>query len=298
MDKDILSEVNICFAIDDNYAAYLKVALYSLLLNRNREYFYNILILNTDVSEAHREEIGSLIKKEEKVEVRFVDVSKESTLVHCDVDGYISVATTYRLLLLSDMFSEYAKILYLDSDIIVEGDISQLYYSPMNNLPVAAVEETGFRQMSYSKRAVFINGSIPYNVDNYRTDALMMKHPESYFNAGVILFDLKKCRELIIFDDVLSILKSKKFFYNDQDILNILFDGQVCLLDYSWNYQNNVDSFLAKRPERYGPMYSDVKREFPNLIHYVSSYKPWKDQVALGEHYRKYEEDLAVEYVG
>ena len=73
LDKDILSEVNICFAIDDNYAAYLKVALYSLLLNRNGEYFYNILILNTDVSEAHREEIGSLIKKEEKFEIDWLN---------------------------------------------------------------------------------------------------------------------------------------------------------------------------------------------------------------------------------
>lgn len=269
--------------------SYLKVTLRSLFCNRNRDYCYNILILNTDITKASKDEINAEAVGEDGVEIHFIDVSKESSLVYCEVDNYISIATTYRLLLLSDMFSEYEKILYLDSDIIVEGDISELYCCQMCNMPIAAVEETGFRQMSHSKKAVFINGSLPYNVDNYRTDALKMQHPESYFNAGVVLFDLKKCREIISFDDVVTILRSKNYFYKDQDILNILFDGQVCLLDYSWNYQNNVDSFLNKKPELYGPMYSDVKREFPNIIHYVSSYKPWKDHVMLEEHYHKYE---------
>ena len=291
LSENSLSKVNICFAIDDNYAMYLKVALRSLLHNRNREFGYHVLILHTDVTKEHQDEIVKVAEKEEGVEVVFVDVTKEASLVHCDINSYMSIATTYRLLLLSDMFSHYEKILYLDSDLVVEGDISELFFCQMNDFPVAAVEETGFRQMSYAKKAVFINGSLPYNVDNYRTEALKMKHPERYFNAGVVLFDLKKCRECVTFEDVLNVVRSKNYFYNDQDILNILFDGQVCLLDYSWNYQNNVEAFLARRPELYGPMYSDVKREFPNVIHYVSSYKPWKDQVVLGEHYHKYEDE-------
>ena len=288
--QTINSKVNICFAIDENYVKPLKVALFSLLQNRNREVCYNILILHTDLTITHQEDILAVSKGESKVEVIFVDVSEESEAVYCDIDGYITVSTTYRLLLLSKLFCEYDKMLYLDSDIVVEGDISELYHINMDNLPVAAVEETGFRQMSHCKKAVFINGSLPYNVDNYRTDALNMKHPEGYFNAGVVLFNLKKCRECISFDNAVNIIKSKKYFYNDQDVLNILFDGQVCLLDYSWNYQNNVESFLKKKPELYGPMYWDVKRGAPNIIHYVSSYKPWKDRVALEEHYHKYED--------
>lgn len=288
--QTINSKVNICFAIDKNYVSPLKVALCSLLQNRNRDVYYNILILHADLTIAHQEDILTVLNGESKVEAHFIDVTQEAKSVYCDIDGYITVSTTYRLLLLSKLFSEYDKILYLDSDIVVEGDICELYRINMNNLPVAAVEETGFRQMSHCKKAVFINGSLPYNVDNYRTDALNMKHPESYFNAGVVLFDLKKCRECISFDNVLNIIKSKKYFYNDQDVLNILFDGQVCLVDYSWNYQNNVESFLKKRPELYGPMYFDVKRESPNIIHYVSAYKPWKNSVALDEHYHKYED--------
>lgn len=285
----MLLEVNICFAIDNNYAPCLKVALRSLLHNRNKELSYNIVILYSKVTRENQEKILETARGEAGVKVRFVDVTKESSVINREIDGYISIATTYRLLLLSDMFLDYDKILYLDSDIIVEADISKLYFEPMNGSLVAAVEETAFRQLSHSRRAVFIDGKIPYNVDNYRRDALKMKYPDSYFNAGVLLFDLAACRGRVSFDDAVTVFNSKKYFYNDQDVLNILFDGQVCLLDYSWNYQNNVDSFLNKRPELYGPMYADVKRESPNIIHYVSSYKPWKDEVALGEHYHKYE---------
>ena len=46
--------VSICFASDDNYAPYLKVAIYSLLCNRNRERSYDI--------EAQNEDAGNLAK--------------------------------------------------------------------------------------------------------------------------------------------------------------------------------------------------------------------------------------------
>ena len=153
-----------------------------------------------------------------------------------------------------------------------------------------AVEETGFRQMSFSKRAVFINGNQPYNVDNYRTDALHMKHPENYFNAGVLLLNLKKCRECFSFEELISILHEKRYNYNDQDVLNIVLDGKVNLVDYEWNYQNNVDLFLMKRPQIYENIYGEVKRDSPQIIHFVSQNKPWNSEVTLGERYRYYEE--------
>lgn len=45
--------VSICFASDDNYAPYLKVAIYSLLCNRNRERSYDIIILHKRISKEH-----------------------------------------------------------------------------------------------------------------------------------------------------------------------------------------------------------------------------------------------------
>lgn len=287
--ENMTSNVNICYAVDENYAPYLKVALFSLLKNRNRNYAYNIYILYTELPEAKRNEIAALVSDEKDTVINFLDVTEYEDEINCEVGSYLSKATNYRLLLLSEAFGEYDKMLYLDCDIIVEGDVSELYFKDTDGMMVAAVEETGFRQMSYSKKAVFINGSLPYNVDNYRTDALKMKCPDNYFNAGVVLFDLQKCRERISFDSVIKLLHGQKYHYNDQDILNILFDGQVKMLDYEWNYQNNIEFFCHRKPEVYGRMYEDVKREQPRIIHYVSSQKPWNHEVMLGERYRLYE---------
>ena len=52
--------VSICFASDDNYAPYLKVAIYSLLCNRNRERSYDIIILHKRISKEHQGEILGL----------------------------------------------------------------------------------------------------------------------------------------------------------------------------------------------------------------------------------------------
>lgn len=287
--KSDKTTVNICYAVDDNYAEYLKVSLYSMLKNRDRNFRYNIVVICAGLSVANRKSILKLIEIEQDVEIGITDVSSREAEVEYDVGSYLSVATIYRLLLFSDIFREYDKIIYLDCDTIVEGDISRLYFAKMNGKPLAAVEETGFRQMSYLKKAVYLNNSYPFNVDNYRTDALCMSHPESYFNAGVLLIDLAASRENFSFEEVLELLHCGKFFYNDQDILNILFDGQVELLDYEWNYQNSSELLVKLKPQVYGEMYADVIRNNPKIIHYVSSHKPWNEDVVLGEHYHRYE---------
>lgn len=251
---------------------------------------YDIIVLYEHLLAESKDLIREALRNEKDVIIRFVDVSGAAKPLQYDVGAYLSIATNYRLLLFSDMFARYERIIYLDCDVIAQTDISELYALDMDNNPIAAVRDAGLRQLSYCKKAVFINGSEPYNIDNYRTDALGMKHPEDYFNAGVLLIDLKKCRELVKYEEIVGTLQKKNYHFNDQDTLNIVFDGRVYLLDVEWNYQNNIESFSALKPDVYGPMYADIKRETPKLIHYVGFYKPWDHEVPLGYIYHRYEE--------
>lgn len=293
--KEWAQRINICYAVDDNYLSYLRVSLFSLLMNCDSNYYYNVKILCSKIPEERKNWVLSIIKGKDNVNIEFMDITKKADSLNIAFSSpYISFATMYRLFLFSELFEDIDKILYLDCDTIVEGDISILFGEELHGKAIAAVEETGFRQLSYSKKAVFLNGNIPFNVDNYRTDALCMEHPECYFNAGVILLDLEECRKQFSFEEVLELLRCGKFFYNDQDILNVLFDGQVKLLDYAWNYQNNVDYFCKLDSDLFGKMYADVVRDKPLIIHYVSSHKPWNEEVMLGEHYNKYK-DLCID---
>ena len=68
--------VSICFASDDNYAPYLKVAIYSLLCNRNRERSYDIIILHKRISKEHQGEILGLADGKSGVSIRFINVAE------------------------------------------------------------------------------------------------------------------------------------------------------------------------------------------------------------------------------
>ncbi len=282
--------VSICFASDDNYAPYLKVAIYSLLCNRNRERSYDIIILHKRISREHQGEILGLADGKSGVSIRFVNVVEADRELQSDVGCYYAVETNYRLLLFSKLFQNYRRMLYLDCDIIVTGDVGELFDVDLEGKSAAGVEDVGFRWLAYTKRAIFLDNK-PYNVLNYCTDVLGMKDPGSYVNAGVLLFDLEKCRQKVSFRDVVETLHSRNFFYNDQDVLNILLEGNIKKVDSKWNYMNNFAFYLECVWKVFRELYMHLRREDFRIIHYISAKKPWNGEVPMGEVWQKYADE-------
>ncbi len=282
--------VSICFASDDNYAPYLKVAIYSLLCNRNRERSYDIIILHKRISKEHQGEILGLADGKSGVSIRFINVAEADSELQSDVGYYYAVETNYRLLLFSKLFQNYRRILYLDCDIIVTGDVGELFDVDLEGKSAAGVEDVGFRWLAYTKRAIFLDNK-PYNVLNYCTDVLGMKDPGSYVNAGVLLLDLEKCRQKVSFRDVVETLHSRNFFYNDQDVLNILLEGNIKQVDCKWNYMNNIAFYLECDRKEFRELYLDLYREDYRIIHYISAKKPWNGEVPMGEVWQKYADE-------
>ena len=282
--------VSICFASDDNYAPHLKVAIYSLLCNRNRERSYDIIILHKRISREHQGEILGLADGKSGVSIRFVNVVEADRELQSDVGCYYAVETNYRLLLFSKLFQNYRRMLYLDCDIIVTGDVGELFDVDLEGKSAAGVEDVGFRWLAYTKRAIFLDNK-PYNVLNYCTDVLGIKDPGGYVNAGVLLFDLEKCRQKVSFRDVVETLHSRNFFYNDQDVLNILLEGNIKQVDCKWNYMNNIAFYLEYDRKEFRELYLDLYREDYRIIHYISAKKPWNGKVPMGEVWQKYADE-------
>ncbi|MGN1300727.1 MAG: glycosyltransferase, partial [Clostridia bacterium] len=136
MNKE-LKEIPIFFAIDDQYTPFLAVALKSLIDNASKDYKYLIKVLHTNVKENHMKQIQKYESK--NVDIEFVDLSYYIEKVQDKLytrDYYTN--TTYFRLFLPDLYPQYDKVLYLDSDIIVLGDISELYNTDMGTNLVAA----------------------------------------------------------------------------------------------------------------------------------------------------------------
>lgn len=222
--------------------------------------------------------------------IRFVNVVEADRELQSDVGCYYAVETNYRLLLFSKLFQNYRRMLYLDCDIIVTGDVGELFDVDLEGKSAAGVEDVGFRWLAYTKRAIFLDNK-PYNVLNYCTDVLGIKDPGGYVNAGVLLFDLEKCRQKVSFRDVVETLHSRNFFYNDQDVLNILLEGNIKQVDCKWNYMNNIAFYLECDRKEFRELYLDLRREDYRIIHYISAKKPWNGEVPMGEVWQKYADE-------
>lgn len=285
----VYNDVNICFACNDCYAQPLMTMIYSLLKNCDRSRRYDIVILHHDISEENR--VRLLAFACDGVSVRFVDMSPLHDTVNGYGRSYISAETNYRLFILSEMFSEYERMLYLDCDMQAVGDISQLYDTPLDGMALGACEEASFRVLSLLKKAVFFDGK-PCNVDYYRREYLKLKQPQDYFNAGMLLFDLKKCREFTDEKKALELLAAHRMHYNDQDALNLLFESRVKLLDIRWNYSVAIPEAMKSGAAPLMDVCKDLVREDIGIVHYISSRKPWNSDVPLCEIYRQNEQEM------
>lgn len=254
-------EIPIFFAIDDAYTPFLVVALKSLLDNASKDYNYCIKVLHTNVGEVHKSQVKKY--ESENVSVEFVDLSYYIEKVKNKLytrDYYTN--TTYFRLFLPELYPQYDKVLYLDSDIIVVGDISELYNTDMGtNLVAAAPDDIIQKNKVFQDYAELVVGVAKY---------------QHYFNAGVLLMNLDQLRKFNFQEKFLYLLEKVKFSVaQDQDYLNRLCKGRVTLVDHAWDVMPYVND--------------ETKEEDIKLIHYNFAYKPWHfEDVTYNEYFWKY----------
>lgn len=256
-----LKVIPIFFAIDDGYTPFLAVALQSLIENASKDYKYLIKILHTNVQKEHMKQIEKY--EDENVSIEFVDLSYYIEKVKDKLytrDYYTN--TTYFRLFLPELYPQYDKVLYLDSDIIVVGDISELYNTQMGtNLIAAAPDDIIQYNKVFQDYAELVVGVAKY---------------EHYFNAGVLLMNLDELRKFKFQEKFLYLLGTVKFSVaQDQDYLNRLCKGRVKLISHDWDVMPYVNE---------GTKSEDIK-----LIHYNFAYKPWHfEDVTYNEYFWEY----------
>lgn len=258
-----LKEIPIFFAIDDKYIPFFAVALKSLMENASKDYKYLIKVLHTDVEEQHMEQIKKY--ENQNFNIEFVNLNYYIEKVQDKLytrDYYTN--TTYFRLFLPELYPQYDKVLYLDSDIIVLGDISELYNTDMGtNLVAAAPDDIIQTHKVFRDYAELVVGVAKY---------------QHYFNAGVLLMNLDELRKFNFQEKFLYLLEKVKFAVaQDQDYLNRLCKGRTTLISHDWDVMPYVNE--ETKPE-------DIK-----IVHYNFAYKPWHfEDVAYDEYFWKYAE--------
>lgn len=279
--------ISIVLSSDDNYADYLGVVLTSIKATKNENEKYDICILDGGISSENKKNI--LLLKDVDFSIRFVDVSgylnqTDSSCFY--LNAHFTQATYYRFFI-PEIFSEYDRILYLDTDIAVNHNLSELFHLDLGKYALAAVQDIEIH------RTLNTDEQYKCNRRDYLINTLKMQHPETYFQAGILLLDIKKLKEINFTMECLRLLKEIKTpLFVDQCIMNTFFDGKYKRLDMKWNvlwqlpyYIHDLEKQL--RVDMYKEYFS--ARENPYIVHYAGSIKPWINvDVPMAEIWWKY----------
>ncbi len=255
--------IPIIFAVDNNYAPCLSVTLESLLDNASKEFFYKFYVLNTGLDKKTTLKLKKYVNGK-NFSLEYVDVVENLSKVKekLYLRDYFTNTTYYRFFIPS-LFPQYDKVLYLDADVVLLEDVSIMFNTNLGNNFIGAVQEEVMSTVKVFGNYVEKGLGIPC---------------KRYFNAGVVLMNLKELRAIDLDARFFELLKDFTFeVTQDQDYLNVICEGRVYFFDLGWN----------KAPLK-NPDFND---EDLKLIHYKLYYKPWlyKD-VAYSEHFWKYAE--------
>lgn len=274
-------QLRVAFICDCGYVLPTVVAIHSLILNKDINTDCFIYLIETDLDEQSIKLFEKF--RNENVHIQIIHASVDSLKnLHKFDENSHCVATVAALLkfYLPTLLPECEKILYLDGDILVLKDLSNLYsydFSEDGDLACAVID----------------SGSIYYK-HRY------VQQVAHYFNSGVMLLNLEKMRR----EQIPEALIKKKQKMNDsslmdQNVFNLVFDGKVHLLPITYNVllvnllRARDKYHINELNETYGSDFSSLGEiiEEAYIVHFSSKDKPWKyeDVPWADEWYRYYQ---------
>ena len=238
--------IPIFYACDDNFVKYTVVSLCSMIQNASPNRTYRVTVLHTGISDRMKQVVLALANK--NFEIDFQDVTEylESISDKLPIRDYYSKTTYYRLFI-ADMYPEYHKAIYIDSDTVVQGDISELFDTDIGDAYVGACHEQVMVQVdvygTYAEKVVGIS-----------------RH--NFFNAGMLLINCDQFRRRNVLDKFIALLQVYNFVVTqDEDYLNLICKDHVHWLDDRWN------------AEIFGNIPYPI--EEAKVLHYIMTSKPW-----------------------
>ena len=258
--------IPIFYACDDNFVKYTVVSMHSMIKNASKDYKYHIYILHTGISPKMMEKVYALA--DTNFEISFEDVTHylHSIADKLPIRDYYSKTTYYRLFI-AEMFPEYDKAIYIDSDTVVQGDVSRMYHTDIGDSYVGACHEQAMVQ-----------------VDEYGTyvEKVIGISRHNFFNAGVLLINCHQFRIRFILDKFIQYLHTYNFVVTqDEDYLNLICKDHVFWLDQRWN------------TEIFGEIPYPISEAF--VLHYIMTSKPWHyEDCRHGDIFWKYAEQTSV----
>ena len=273
--------ISVVVASDNAYAPHLGALLVSIFDNLAPAARLELLIMDGGISDSNQAMLKRLVPSSSSL--HFLPMRDEftSTFTHM----HFSRATFYRLTL-DRILTDREKVIYIDCDTIVLGDLSELWGIDIGDKPIAAVHDYIMESFCRSKTlSADFTGSLPARTYLERYLGIGAVACDKYFQAGVLIMNLHKIRDLRVSEAMVNALLSRKYWFLDQDVLNKYFCGQHANLPPEWNVITMVEEISGHLD---GDREQELKQAQQNakLIHYAGyEAKPWVNPTAPQAHY-------------
>lgn len=248
--------MDIAACVDKGFVMPTGIMAYSLCYNNLDTDIVFHFIIDETVKEKDKEDLQETISGFSGKQVIFYDINSKNVnhFPRFQKNGP-TLATYYRLFLTEILPNTIDKILYLDGDIIVRKSLLPLWNTDLSNYAIAAAIDIDPERTN------------SYNRLNY--DPCL-----GYFNAGVLLINLRYWREYNVINDFSVFIRMhyNNIVFHDQDVLNYTFRDKKLLLPIIYNLQR--DFFLKKQYYKHKENIFEACKD-PVIVHYSGGQKPW-----------------------
>ena len=255
-----MGRINIAIALNRKVLRPAYVMIRSLVKNNNSHQLY-VYVLHSELNEKDRLLLQDALLRDTKGnQMTFIEINITtiSELPH----KYWPLEIYFRLMLPELLGGEIDRILYLDTDVIVNKDISDFYNTDFEDNLLVAAKDAGFdeRVAMDTPEAHVWNAFFGKFVE----DGMI------YFCSGVLLMNLSGLKQEFPFQKYIDTfcLISDKVAFPDQDLLNYMHYKQTKIVD------ERKFGLLVDKAYEMGMTYEDVCSNV-SILHFAGYSKPW-----------------------
>jgi len=251
--------IPIVLSSNNGYVPYMATTIRSIVQNSGSGGDYRIYIFHKDITPEYQTLLKKVVATKPNFQIEFVNVGAHFEKYALHTQG-ISIEAYYRLLI-PYHFTEYGKVIYIDSDTICLSDIAELLSYDLGENMVGAVQ--GIAEIGWYR-------STP---DHYWGSMLKIKDPEKYFNSGLMVFNVEPFKRAIGFEDLLKLCEREKWPCYDQDVLNIVCEDRTYYFPYRWNFIKYHT--IEHVSDELQTIYYEAEKN-PCMVHFATGHKPWR----------------------
>lgn len=241
--------MNILLAANKKYLKYMENLIFSIKYNLEKDDI-NIYFINQNVEEKFLNNIRKNLEKKYDINFHIINISND-LFQDLPILEHFSVEMYFRLIAQYILPQNLDRILWVDIDIVCLKNLEKFYYQDFDN-----------KSMVVCADSLYDGEMLVEHKDN-----LGINQNTKYFNSGVLLLNLNKIREKYSIEDIInkSIECKDKLKFPDQDVLNILYEGDVKYTNKYYNYQLIFRDDIVQEDD-----------EKIVLLHYTGAEKPWR----------------------